>query len=136
MYEFCDEAAIALTPKSANRSDAQTKMLATSCECKHLSLSPFGNIERVQFKTAHLIDQDTVDDLRTDFSRISDKLSQGSQVIVDFEGVESISNQFIEELLLFNRKLRNKGSRIALCELDPTVRQLFFESNVGQGRNV
>ena len=129
MYEFRDEATCALTPKSA-RPDTE----ATAPESwifKHLTVSRSASVTRVQFKGVQTFGKETVNDLRVDLSQLADNLVRDSKVLVDFVGVESFCAASIDELIRFNQKLRNKGSRIALCSLDPTVHQSFFSKSNG-----
>ena len=129
MYEFRDEATRALTPKSARPVTAATA--PESWTLKHLAVSHSASVAHVQFKSALAFGEETANDLRADFSQLADRLVRDSKVLLDFVGVKSFSAASIDELILFNQKLRTKGSRIALCCLDPTVHQSFFRRNNG-----
>ena len=129
MYEFRDEATRALTPKSARPVTEATA--AESWTFKHLNVSCSAGVVHVQFKSAQTFGEETVNDLRVDFSQLADRLVRDSKVLVDFVGVKSFCAASIDELNLFNQKLRTKGSRIALCCLDPTVHQSFFAGSNG-----
>ena len=72
------------------------------------------------FGTANL--KEIADDLK----QLSNALGQHSKVLVDFSGVPSLPEGFIDALVQFNTNLRTKGSRIALCALQPAVREVFF----------
>jgi len=134
MYEFQDEAIRALTPKSAIPANEGTAV--ESWDLKRLAVSRSANVVLVQFKNAQSCGEGTVSDLREDFSQLADTLLRDSKVLLDFVGVKSFCVASIDELILFNKKLRTKGSRIALCCLDATVQQSFFgTSNGHQKRN-
>ncbi len=124
MYEFRDEATCALTSMSA-----QTGAEATDSEVwtlKYLVVSNSASVVLVQFKKGQSFEEETANDLRADFSQLADKLARDSKVLIDFDGVASFGAAAIEELTLFKQKLRTKGSRIALCCLEPTVHKSFF----------
>jgi anti-anti-sigma regulatory factor len=53
-------------------------------------------------------------------------LGNDSKVLVDFTGIELFDAAFIDALLLLSKRLRTKGSRIALCCLAPAARAFFF----------
>ena len=127
MYEFLDEATCALTPKSARPVTEATA--PESWTFKHLAVSRSASVTHVQFKRAQTFGEETASDLGEDFSQLADKLARDSKVLLDFAGVTSFSSASIDALDLFKRKLQIKGSRIALCCLDPAVRQSFFESS-------
>jgi anti-anti-sigma regulatory factor len=129
MYEFRDEATRALTPKSARPFTEATA--PESWTFQHLAVSHSASLTHVQFKSVHAFGEETANDLRVDFSQLADKLVRDSKVLLDFVGVKSFCAAAIDELILFNQKLRTKGSRIALCGLDSSVHQSFFTRNNG-----
>ena len=55
-------------------------------------------------------------------------LVNGSRVLRDFEGVLEFGTDSIIKLTEFNSKLQTKGSRVVLCNLDPTVRVSLLRS--------
>jgi anti-anti-sigma regulatory factor len=124
MYEFRDEAIRALTPKTAHHVTEATA--PESWTFKHLAVSRSASVTHVEFKRAQAFDEETVSDLRADFAQLADSLVRDSKVLLDFAGVELFCAASIDELVLFNQKLRTKGSRIALCCLDPVARDTFF----------
>ncbi len=129
MYEFRDEATRALTAKSARPVTESTAQ--ESWTFKHLAVSHSARVAHVRFKSALAFGEETKNDLRADFAQLADRLVRDSKVLLDFVGVKSFCAAAIHELVLFNQKLRTKGSRLALCRLDPTVHQSFFRKNNG-----
>jgi anti-anti-sigma regulatory factor len=127
MYEFHDEATRALTPKSPRPVKEATA--PESWTFKHLAVSRSASVTHVQFKRAQTFGQETMSDLREDFSQLAERLVRDSKVLFDFAGVMSFSSASIDALALFKQKLKIKGSRIALCCLDPEARQSFFKSS-------
>ena len=129
MYEFHDEATRALTPKLVSPATEATSPKPWTL--KHLAISCTAGVTHVRFKSAQSFEGETASDLGEDFSELADSLDRNSKVLFDFEGVTSFSAASINALDLFKRQLRNKGSRIALCCLDPTVKQSFFKRSNG-----
>ena len=127
MYEFRDEAIRALTPKSDQPATEATAPETWTFE--HLAVSRSERVTHVQFKRAQAFGAETANDLRVDFSQLADRLVRDSKVLLDFVGVKSFCAAAIDELILFKKKLRTKGSRMALCCLDPTVQQSFFRKS-------
>ena len=68
----------------------------------------------VEFKGAQTFGEETASALREDFSQLADRLTKDSKVLLDFVGVTSFCAAAIDELVLFNQKLRTKGSRLAV----------------------
>lgn len=127
MYEFRDEAIQALTPRTYRVvSDAA---VSESWTFTHLAVSNAASVTHVEFKGAQSFGQETLHDLREDFSELAGRLDKDSKVLLDFAGVKSFSSDSIDVLVLFNRQLRTKGSRIVVCCLDPAVRASFFATD-------
>lgn len=133
MYEFRDEAARALTPKSA-----RTVTKATAPESRtftHLTVSHSAGVAHVEFSGADSFEEDeTANDLGEDFSQLADCLTKDSKVLLDFAGVKTFGTAAIDQLVVLNQKLRTKGSRLALCNLDATVHQSFFNRSSENAR--
>ena len=124
IYESHDEATRALTPKSEKIATESTGPGSWTFE--HLTVSRTAGVTHVQFTEAENFGEETVAGLREDFARLADKLGIDNKVLVDFTGVVLFSAAFIDALVVFSKKLRTKGSRIALCCLAPAAREFFF----------
>ncbi len=124
MYEFRDEAIRALTPKTVSPATEPTG--SESWTLTHLAVSRAAGVAHVQFQKGHPFEEETVKDLHADFTQLATLLARDSKVLLDFTGVKSFCAAAIEEIILFNQKLKTKGSRIVLCCLDPSARESFF----------
>jgi hypothetical protein len=124
MYEFRDEAIDALTPKVAPPVTDST--VPESLTFKHLAVSRIGCVTHVEFKDADSFGTETVRDMNEDFVQLAEHLVKNSKVLVDFEGVQSFCPASIGTLIDFNKTLRTKGSRTALCSLAPSARKSFY----------
>ena len=111
-----------MTPKNA--SSLEDDSLA-SLTFNKLTVSLLEYVVRVEFHSKSF-GRKTLSELRQDFLQLSEALALNSKVLFDFAGVESFCDASINALELFNRDLRTKGSRIALCRLAPGVKQSFF----------
>jgi anti-anti-sigma regulatory factor len=124
IYESREEATRALTPKLQKA--AKESSAPHSWTFQHLSVSRTGGVTHIQFTEAREFGEETVAGLREDFAQLADKLGIDSKVLVDFTGIVLFSAAFIEALVLFRKRLRTKGSRVALCCLAPAAREFFF----------
>ncbi len=124
MYELRDEAIRALTPKSATTATEATA--PESWTFAHLAVSRVAGVIHVQFKEPRAFEDGTASDLREDLARLADLLGRDSKVLLDFSGVASFNAASISALIQFSRNLQTKGSRIALCCLEPATRESFF----------
>lgn len=124
MYEFRDEAIKAITSKAANAA-AETKP-SESWEFEFLNVSRLASVTHVEFKKSQSSEGNTTGNLRRDFAKLSEILDNDSRVLLDFTGQGVVSTVAIDAIVSFNTALRQKGSRMVLCCLDPAVRSSFF----------
>ena len=125
MYEFRDEAVDAISSKTASL--VTTPGGPESWTLKHLDVSPSEGVTHISFKGSPTFGEATVSSLREDLAQLADRLPKDSKVLMDFAGVKSLCKAAVDELVLFNQKLRYKGSRIVLCCLDSSARESFFD---------
>lgn len=123
MYEFRDEAIGALTPNLARPVTEATD--PESWAFKHLAVSRSACVTLVEFQPVQTFGEETVSDLREDFAELADRLARDSKVLLDFASVESFNAASIDTLVLFKQTLQTKGSRMALCCLNPATRETF-----------
>jgi anti-anti-sigma regulatory factor len=69
---------------------------------------------------------ETIEELPQDLAQRANRLIKDSKILLDFTGVTFFSPASIRALTQFHEKLRTKGSRMALCCLDPAARDCFF----------
>lgn len=123
MYEYRAETIRALTPKSAQ--DATESPVHDSTTFEHVVVSYSAGVTHVQFK-AGASGEETATNFRGDLARLAESLDRNSKVVLDLAGVDSLSDASIAALAQFQQQLKNKGSRMALCCLEPAVRESFF----------
>ena len=124
MYEDREETIRALTPKIARPETAENS--PDSWTFKHLAVSRSESVTHVKFKKAKAVDGETATNFGGDFAHLADWLARDSKVLLDFTGVKEFSSASIDVLVQFNQKLQSKGSRLALCCLEPAARKSFF----------
>lgn len=124
MFDSSDEATSALASKSA-RPVADSSDPA-SWSFQHLVAARSASVIHVNFKNRERLDAELPNQLRQDFLQLADSLVNNSAVLLDFEGLSEFGSKCIDELKQFNGKLQYKGSRMALCNLEPAVRASFF----------
>lgn len=124
MYEFRDEAVRALTPKAEKAATEATA--PETWTFRHLAVSRSAGVTHIEFKQPKSLGEESVSGLGEDFAQLAEMLDRDNKVLVDFTGMASLGPSFIDALVLFHKKLQTKGSRIALCCLDPAARESFF----------
>ena len=124
IFDSVEEAKSALASKSA-LPKANTDDLS-SWSLRHLVASHSAGIIHVRFMKTGFARPDTLRELRDDLSELAGTLVNGSQVLLDLEGLVEFDAECIAELGKFNQKLRAKGSRFVLCNLNQAVQASFF----------
>ncbi len=124
MYDLRDESIRALTPKSNNV--ATDDNVAESWTFASFRVSRSAAVAHLQFNQLSVWGEETLSDLSKDFEHLAQRLGKDSRVLVDFTGVSSFPAAAIDALAQFKKKLRNQGSVIALCCLEPDTRKSFF----------
>ncbi len=127
MYEEREEAIRALTPKSKEM-DANTLAIPSPLDLSHLDVSRGATVTHVRFTGAGGFPKEAEAGLLEDLEKLVAVLEINSKVLLDFEDVESFSPACVNALVVFERKLRNRGSRAVLCSLASDTRASFFGS--------
>lgn len=126
MYEYRAEAMRTLSPDYDEIGESAPAVPSPS-GFKHLVVSRAAVVTEVEFSGKSEFTDEAEGELQEDFSKLIDSLDIASKVLLDFTGVKSFSPACINVLVDFERKLRNRGSRIVLCSLAPEARACFFE---------
>ena len=125
IYEDRAEAIGALTPKSVKPNEVKSNA-SLSLSFRHLDVSCSAFLTHVKFKGAMEFPQTLESEVRDDFSQLADALDINSKVLLDFSDVKSFSPACVDVLAVFDRRLRNRGSRAVLCSLAPNTRASFY----------
>ena len=129
MFDFSDEAAAALASKSTRT--VEDSIDPESWSLQHLVASRSAGVVHLRFKESEGLGSEFSSGLRKDLSLLADLLVNDSRVLLDFESLHEFCPRCVDELELFNARLRSKGSRMSLCKLEPAVRAAFFPNRSG-----
>jgi len=53
-----------------------------------------------------------------------------TKVLVNFSGVEFLASDMLGKLVVLNKKMRQKGGKMALCEVCPHIRQILVTTKL------
>ena len=126
IFDFVQEASNALASKSARVSSYALDPDLWRFRHLHSNIKPSG-VAHVTFKQKKAdVESQSMSDLGKDLADLAELLTNGSRVLLDFEGVTTFDADAISKLGEFHRKLQSKGSRVVLCNLEPTVQASFL----------
>jgi anti-anti-sigma regulatory factor len=80
----------------------------------------------VQFSDAQALSDAAASELREDLAQLAEDMDRDSRILLDFTGIEPFDPAAIEALVVFDKKLRVRGSRMVLCCLAPEAREAVF----------
>ena len=95
---------------------------------QHLVVKREVGVTLVHF-TAPNLTGDMMPAIQQDFTLLAERLNKDNRILVDFTDVESANPYLISSLSQFTKKIRNKGSRVVLANLNPSVREVFFAAS-------
>jgi hypothetical protein len=93
---------------------------------QHLVISQAGGVTLVEFKSPATFADVNLKELSDDFSLLTESTERHCKIVMDLAGIETVSPGFVEALVQLHGKLKIRGSRIALCALEPAAREAFF----------
>ena len=86
-----------------------------------------GEVAILRIETTMLFDERTV---RRLFDEVSQAIGPHSQIVFDLAQVRHLSSAALSKLILMNKKSRDRGHQIVLCNLTPKVSDAFRTSNL------
>ena len=125
IFDFAQEAIDALASKSARVHAYALDPELWRFHQLDTSIRPSG-VVHVTFKPLADGDSESMSKFGTDLTDLAKSLTNGSRVLLDFEGVVAFDADAVAKLTKFNSKLQSKGSRVVLCNLEPTAQASFF----------
>lgn len=125
IFDFVQEANDALASKAARVITYALDPDLWRFRQLNVAIKPSG-VVHVTFKQPTDAESESISDLGSDLADLAELLTNGSRVLLDFEGVRAFDAGAIAKLNEFDVKLRHKGSRVVLCNLESAVRASFF----------
>ena len=97
---------------------------------RYLKVSHRGEVCIVRFAEAKLVNP-VVEELGYEFQSVA-ALENSGKVLMNFAGVTFVASGLLGKLLLLNRRLKQEGGRLTLCEMVPQVRAIFSTMQLDQ----
>ena len=125
IFDFLQESSDALASKSVPANTHKLDPDLWTFQHIDARLRPTG-VVHVTFKPHKGSESESMNKLDADLTVLAESLANDSRVLFDFEGLPAFNSEAIAKLGDFDTKLRNKGSRVVLCNLESAVRASFF----------
>lgn len=88
-----------------------------------------GDIFIVQFKDKKILDDTTLDEIRSETAKLLGK-SSGPDLLLDFSNVEFMSSAMLGLLGQLHRKVSAGQGRLKMCSIRPEIFQVFKLTNL------
>ena len=100
-----------------------------------VSTEQVGAVTIGRFNVRALADDPAIQGVRQELFQLVDEPGKG-RLLLDFGEVTHFGSAFIAVLLELNRKIKAAGGRLALCWLNPHLRQVFQVTKLDQTLNI
>ncbi len=90
-------------------------------DCIELAQHDSGAI--VKFKDKRVMDPARIEKLGKELNHLAE--SQDESMTIDFDNVKFISSAAISKLIVLDKRMKSRGTKLALRNLQPEVRDLF-----------
>lgn len=123
MFDFYDEAAstLKMRPRHAFRVKSEAAM-----QFEQLKIEQTDDFVQITFTRGDFGDDQPTVHLAAELTRLAALLHNDCRVLLNFEGVEQFSVASVDRLKVFYQRLKSKGSRLLLCNLNSEVKSSFY----------
>jgi anti-anti-sigma factor len=89
-----------------------------------LEVEQIGEVMVATFRERQLLDEDKMQTIGTQLHSLGEEAGH-RPLVLNFAAVERLSTEMVGKLLALQRKVQEKGGRLALCQINPQVYQVF-----------
>ncbi len=82
------------------------------------------DVTHVQLVDRRILDEGKIAELRESLEPVIEKNGDG-RMLLDFVNVEFMTSAMLGLLVRLNKKVREHGGRLGLCNVDPSIREVF-----------
>lgn len=96
---------------------------------QRLNVTPHGEVAVVTFNDKKIVDSANIEEMGTEMFAVVEK-DHLKHVILNFDGVEFLSSAALNKLILMDRKVKQAGGILRLCELRAEIMEIFTITNL------
>jgi anti-sigma B factor antagonist len=98
--------------------------MSTQPRRRRLEVEDIGDVTVVKFTDRKILDEQNIQIIGEQlFSLVDD--SGRTKVLLNFGNVEYLSSAALGKLITMNKKVQAKKGRLALCSIDPSIKEVF-----------
>ncbi len=89
-----------------------------------LEMEQIGEATVAKFTTRHIVDEEKVGVIGKQLLRLGEQAGHRS-IVLNFSAVERISTEMLGKLVALQKKVQDRGGRLALCQVNPNLQEIF-----------
>jgi anti-sigma B factor antagonist len=89
-----------------------------------LEVEQIGEITVAKFTARHLLDEEKMRTIARQLRSLGEEVGH-RPLVLNFGGVERLSTELLGGLVALQRRVQEKGGRLALCKIHPQVYEIF-----------
>lgn len=96
---------------------------------RHLGVWKEGDVTIVRFGEHRILDELAVNKLGDEMYSVAQR-DDCRKLLLNFASVEHLTTLMLGKILMLRSKMESKGGTLALCDLEPRVRDVFATTNL------
>lgn len=88
-----------------------------------LRVEPIGEVAVIRFLQPRILDEEIINYIGAELLRLVDEGCR--RIVLDLSPVEAMATHMLGELLVVHKKVQAAGGRLAMCEFQPQLREVF-----------
>ncbi len=88
-------------------------------------------ITRVEFTKKDILDESNIQQIGEEISQIIEQ-QDDPRVLISFSNVRHLSSAALGTLITINNKIKNKGGKLRLSDIDPQIYEVFVITRLNQ----
>ena len=89
-----------------------------------LEVEQIGEVTVAKFMARQLLDEEKVHAIGKELRSLGEQVGH-RPLVLNFGGVERLSTELLGRLVALQRRVQEKGGRLALCQIHPQVYEIF-----------
>jgi anti-anti-sigma regulatory factor len=89
-----------------------------------LEIEQIGEVTVAKFTARHLLDEEKILRIAQQLRSLGEEVGHGP-LLLNFTVVERLSTEMMGKLIALQRRVQEKGGRLALCDIRPQVYEMF-----------
>ena len=91
---------------------------------RRLEVEDIGDVTVVNFTDKKILDEQNIQVIGEQLFSLVDELGR-RKILLNFSNVEYLSSAALGKLITLNKKVNGSGGKLILCNIDPTIYEVF-----------